>query len=359
MAEQLESPEREQWNEVADVQAVGGGIESAVDRGRGGNETFDEFLAVGAIRQQSAPFDFRVDVHQHQSYRVWTRGAQGQFWKRPKIIQSPTGTRELAACAGEDRLGMQCAQNLGMNLKLKVCCVLVALPLFGFSCMAQGTAPVGTNSTAGALDSTNDTNSTFGVVKVPGDQFTNSAGMQLIKAGDYWVGKYEVTQAEYLKVMGSNPSAFSGDDRPVDNVSWNDAMAFCAQMTQKDITARKLPDGYSYSLPTEAQWQSLVGDAKLEDSVTSQKGARGSTEPVGSLGPNSMGLYDTRGNVMEFTLGDTTKPYRVLKGGSWKDNIEINLRLDFRFYCKPDDHQNTFGFRCLLLPPAGTKGSGD
>src|SRR5581483_10462396 len=72
MAEQLESPEREERNEVADVQAVGGGIESAVDRGRGGNETFDEFLAVGAIRQQSAPFDFRVDVHQHQSYRVWT-----------------------------------------------------------------------------------------------------------------------------------------------------------------------------------------------------------------------------------------------------------------------------------------------
>src|SRR5581483_5016878 len=91
MAEQLESPEREERNEDADVQAVGGGIESAVDRGRGGNETFDEFLAVGAIRQQSAPFDFRVDVHQHQSYRVWTRGAQGQFWKRPKIIQLPTG----------------------------------------------------------------------------------------------------------------------------------------------------------------------------------------------------------------------------------------------------------------------------
>ena len=51
---------------------------------------------------------------------------------------------------------------------------------------------------------------------------------------------------------------------------------------------------------------------------------------------------------MEFCSGDPDKPYRVLRGGSWADSIEINLRKEFRFYCTPDDRKNTFGFRCVL-----------
>ncbi|MDB6064511.1 MAG: hypothetical protein JWR26_719 [Pedosphaera sp.] len=66
------------------------------------------------------------------------------------------------------------------------------------------------------------------------------------------------------------------------------------------------------------------------------------------MAPNGAGLYDVRGNVMEFCLGDTSKPYRVLRGGDWQDRIEINLRVEFRNYVKPDDGMNTFGFRCVL-----------
>jgi formylglycine-generating enzyme required for sulfatase activity len=178
---------------------------------------------------------------------------------------------------------------------------------------------------------------------------TNSVGMILLKVSDnLWAGKYDVTQKEYQKIMGINPSAFGGPNFPVDSVSWNDAMDFCKKMTDADIKEMEIPDGYYYTLPTEDEWESLVGDATVEEAVTSASGDRTGTSPVGSMKPNNLGLCDMRGNVMQFTLGDDSKPYRVLRGGSWQDSIEINLRTIFRFYTPPDNRQNTFGFRCVL-----------
>lgn len=220
------------------------------------------------------------------------------------------------------------------------------LAIWATSAAAQDATPVATNSPDGAAAAT-DTNEDL-TPKTPGDHFTNSVGMELIKVGDFWAGKYEVTQAQYQKVTGANPSAFQGGDNPVDSVSWNDATAFCQKLTEKDIKDKKLPDGFYYTLPTEGEWEALTGDASLDDAITSMNAPRTGTATVGSLGPNGLGLYDTRGNVMEFCVGDTSKPYRVLRGGSWSDTIEINLRKEFRFYCTPDDRKNTFGFRCLL-----------
>jgi formylglycine-generating enzyme required for sulfatase activity len=134
----------------------------------------------------------------------------------------------------------------------------------------------------------------------------------------------------------------------VDNITYGDAVEFCKKLTEQELKDEQLPKGFRYTLPTEAEWEGLVDNAQLSDAVTSLKGARSGTSPVGSLGPNGLKLYDTRGNVMEFCK-DESKPYRVLRGGSWKDFIEINLRLDFRYYARPDEHQNTFGFRCLLV----------
>jgi formylglycine-generating enzyme required for sulfatase activity len=187
-----------------------------------------------------------------------------------------------------------------------------------------------------------------GPPKVLADAFTNSADMIVIKIGAMGVGRYDVTQKEYQKIVGLNPSAFPGATHPVDSVSWNDAMEFCTKMTESDIKEKKIPDGYYYTLPTEDEWESLVGDASLDDAVTSLNGDRDGTAPVGSTKPNSLGLFDMRGNVMQFTLGDDSKPYRVLRGGSWKDSIEINLRIEFRHYTPPDNRENTFGFRCVL-----------
>jgi formylglycine-generating enzyme required for sulfatase activity len=226
-----------------------------------------------------------------------------------------------------------------MNMKVFL---RVFLALWTASAVAQSALPVPTNAPAGDTESTNEE------AKPPGSDFTNSVGMELIKVGDFWAGKYEVTQKQYFKVAGINPSSFVGDDNPVDSISYGDAVAFCQKMTEQDIKEKKLPDGYYYTLPTEDEWETLTADAGLGDAITSQNGLRGGTSPVGSLAPNSLGLYDTRGNLMEFCLGSDDKPFRVLRGGSWSDRIEINLRKEFRFYCTPGDSKNTFGFRCLL-----------
>jgi formylglycine-generating enzyme required for sulfatase activity len=234
-----------------------------------------------------------------------------------------------------------------MKLKLISCLLLIASAV---SALAADLGPVPLpppppTNTAKATD----TNAPTEPPKTLPSEFTNSVDMILLKVSDMWVGKYDVTQKEYQKIMGYNPSAFSGPDNPVDSVSWNDAMAFCQKMTDEDIKEMKIPDGYYYTLPTEDEWESFASDTSLDDAVTSLGGNnRTGTAPVGSMKPNGAGLYDTRGNVAQWTLGDDSKPYRVLRGGSWQDNIDINLRPAFRIYMAPDKSQNTFGFRVVL-----------
>lgn len=193
--------------------------------------------------------------------------------------------------------------------------------------------------------------------KAPGDLYTNSAKMELVKISDgLWAGKFEVTQKEYEKVAAANPSQFRGPTFPVDSVTWMEAVDFCTRMTDQDIQAAALPKGFYYTLPTEDEWKTLMANAEPKDAVSSVRQAfRSGPNQVGSLAPNSLGLYDVRGNVMEFVLSDTTKPFRFLKGGSWRDSTEVNLRPEFRWYCKPDERKDTFGFRCLLKAGAPPK----
>jgi formylglycine-generating enzyme required for sulfatase activity len=185
------------------------------------------------------------------------------------------------------------------------------------------------------------------------DQITNTVGVVLVKiSSTEWVGMYEVTQDAYQQVMGSNPSAFTGPDHPVDSVTWNDAMAFCKKLTDTERKADQLPRGFVYTLPTQAQWEKLVDDASLSDAVMNLNGQRhSSTESVGSLGANHYGLYDMRGNVMEWCLDPQDKPYRVLRGGAWDTYIDINARVEFREYSAPDKTKNDYGFRVVLGPP--------
>lgn len=183
---------------------------------------------------------------------------------------------------------------------------------------------------------------------------TNTVGVVLVKISPtLWAGKYEVTQNAYTKVMGSNPSAFSGGNHPVDSVSWNEAMSFCQKLTKKE--SDQLPKGFAYSLPTESQWEMLVDNASLSDAVTAYSGtSHGSTAPVGSLGPNDLGLYDTRGNVMEWCL-DSHDPsrYHVLRGAAWDTSVEPNTRTVFRYYAQSDEKKNDFGFRVVLESGGG------
>jgi formylglycine-generating enzyme required for sulfatase activity len=188
------------------------------------------------------------------------------------------------------------------------------------------------------------------LIKEP--SFTNATGMVMIKISEsLWVGKYEVTQAEYQKIAGANPSKFGGGDRPVDSVSWNEARDFCARLTSAEKAEDLLPEGFAYSFPTEAQWELLVGDAQLKDAVTSEKKSAGGTTSVGSLGANNYGLYDIRGNVWEFCSEPQDQVYRVLRGAAWNTSYEPQLRSEFRWYADgPDDRKEFYGFRATLVP---------
>ena len=185
---------------------------------------------------------------------------------------------------------------------------------------------------------------------IPGTIFTNSIDMELVRlSAGYWAGKFEVTQKQYKKVMDANPSEFPGDDRPVDSVSWNEAVEFCKKLTELERKEESLPKGDVYALPTESQWESLVGDAGLETAVTSDKQRRSGTAAAGSLPPNALGLYDVRGNVMEWCQGDPGAAFRVLRGAAWDTDFEVNLRPAFRYYARADERKNTFGFRVVLV----------
>lgn len=234
-----------------------------------------------------------------------------------------------------------------MNWKLPallIATVICSLPFLAFS---QNESP--SNSTSDE----DDTNApTMAELMETNDLVTNTVGIVLVKISPrLWAGKYEVTQNSYEKVTGKNPSAFKGGQNPVDSVSWNEATAFCAKLTEQEQNADQLPDGYAYSLPTEAQWEKLVDNASLDDAIMSLNGnRRASTAPVGTLKPNSLGLYDTRGNVMEWCSDSHDPAYHVLRGGSWNTWLEPNSRIAFRWYAKPDEAMNTFGFRVVLEP---------
>lgn len=181
------------------------------------------------------------------------------------------------------------------------------------------------------------------------DEFTNSVGMVMKKTGGLWIATTEITQKAYQEIMNSNPSVFGGEKRPVDSVSWNDAMAFCDQLTTHEKDEDMLPDGYQYFLPTQEQWESLAAGVPLADAVTSAAGNRTGTSEVASLKPSADGLYDLRGNVSEWSSDPADGAFRVLRGGNWEDWIDVNLRLDFRIYEAPTVSKNTFGFRCVLI----------
>jgi formylglycine-generating enzyme required for sulfatase activity len=194
---------------------------------------------------------------------------------------------------------------------------------------------------------------------------------------DFWLGKYEVTQAEYGALMGGNPSQFtSQSNAPVEKVTWNEAMAFCAALTRRERQAGRLPAGYEYRLPSEAEWEFACragttnlfsfGDqsAAAEDYAWTWENSESVTHPVGLKRPNPWGLYDMHGNVWEWCLdwfadypaADLTDPLgppvgkvKVFRGGGWNNEVQF-ARAGNRFMMAPDRGIKFVGFRVALAP---------
>ena len=191
---------------------------------------------------------------------------------------------------------------------------------------------------------------------------TNSIGMNFVwvvppvltDGAGAWVGKYEVTQAEFEKVMHSNPAHdLRNPRRPADSVTGNEALQFCQALVEND---RDNPDlkRRRYHLPTESQWSAFARGTSLEDSVTSKppQPKRDRAEVVGSRPPNAQGLYDVRGNLGEWCLGDKSGDLRI-RGGSYLDSVEDGqdaaLRFDFSESVPADDRRKNVGFRCIMI----------
>ena len=196
----------------------------------------------------------------------------------------------------------------------------------------------------------------------------------------FMVGMHEVTQAQFKAVMGSNPSTFPGDNHPVDNIDWQQAVEFCQKLSQRkeEVEAQR-----AYRLPTEAEWEYMArggsettyhfGDdaAQLADHAWFNGNSNETSHPVGQKTPNSLGLHDTLGNVSEWcsdwyssdsyrtsSRENPTGPregiVKVLRGGSWA-NGERSCREGFRFFGAPSDAKPTGGLRVICIPSTGTR----
>ena len=169
----------------------------------------------------------------------------------------------------------------------------------------------------------------------------NEAQHEVTLTKGFYLGKYEVTQEQWEKVMGSSPSYFKGATLPVEKVSWEDAMKFCEKLTQMEKAAGRLPEGYAYTLPTEAQWEyacraGTTTAYSFGDKITPKQANFdrnvGETTVVGTYSANAWGFHDLHGNVREwcsdwygdYPSGSVSDPFgpsdgsrRVVRGGSW------------------------------------------
>jgi formylglycine-generating enzyme required for sulfatase activity len=185
----------------------------------------------------------------------------------------------------------------------------------------------------------------------------------------FWFGKYEVTQEQYEKIMGKNPSHFKGEKNPVETVSWFDAVEFCKKLTEKE--KHLLPKGYEFRLPTEAEWKyccragtetdfSFGNDIGTIGDYAWHKGNSNSqTHPTGLKKMNPWGLFDMYGNVGEWCLdwrgvdNTTVDPKGALCGSArihigGDSDLPIKLFRIPSFHCDPSIKSRFGGFRVCL-----------
>jgi hypothetical protein len=258
------------------------------------------------------------------------------------------------ACRSATRSGLAptaTTVSCGFRVVLAPALGPVVVPLPNFVAIPAGTFQMG--STAGS----------------PNEQPVH----QVTITQPFWMGKYEVTQAEYQAVMGSNPSYFPGVSRPVEQITWNNAMAYCAALTTTERAAGRVPAGYQYRLPTEAEWEYCcrAGTTTEWNTGTSLGSAQanigsGQTVNVGSYSANAFGLFDMHGNVWEWCLDAwdgsnnypasavsdpyvTSGPDRVYRGGGWYFSV-VYCRSAFRGVNYPGYSYGDIGFRVVLAP---------
>lgn len=228
-----------------------------------------------------------------------------------------------------------------------------------------------------------------------GDKDQVDAPVHEVAVSSFYMDRYLVTQEEFQKVMGDNPSRWKGDKNPVEQVRWSDAVKFCNQRSQLeklqpcyDLKTWKCNfDADGYRLPTEAEWEYacrggsttafFFGDdpAKLGEYAWFEKNSGGRPQPVGQKQPNAWGLYDICGNVWEWCndfykvdyykespqadpRGPEEGQTKVVRGGAWRFKPEA-CRAGYRYNENPGYADvcfgyDIYGFRCVRKASGGT-----
>jgi len=189
-----------------------------------------------------------------------------------------------------------------------------------------------------------------------------------VKVDDFFICKYEVTQEQWVGIMGDNPSLFDDCPKcPVEGVSWEDTREFLHRLNEKT--------GMNYRLPTEAEWEyaarggqkslgyKYAGSDWLHSVAWYEANSEARTHPVGSRNPNVLGLYDMSGNVWEWCYdwyhydtyrtpdkdnpeGPADGDFRVVRGGSWFF-LEESMRCTSRDYGTPEMQYGNIGLRLV------------
>ncbi len=247
---------------------------------------------------------------------------------------------------------------------------------------SAATAPVGATTNATAM------------VSIPagkfmmGDKDEVDAPPHEVTVSSFFMDRHLVTQQQYAKVMGSNPSRWKGDKNPVEQLRWSDALAFCNKRSEREglqpcYDLKTLACNFAangYRLPTEAEWEYacrartttpyFFGDnpARVGAYAWYEKNSEGHPRPVGQKLPNPWGLYDMAGNVWEWCndyyqvdyyeksarenpTGPESGPNRVLRGGAWRFSAD-NCRSGYRYNESPGSADvcfgyDIYGFRCV------------
>ena len=199
-----------------------------------------------------------------------------------------------------------------------------------------------------------------------GDDSSDQMPTHSVTLSSYYICKYEVTQALWRAVMGSNPSNFKGDNLPVENVSWDDCQTFINRLNSYT--------GRNFRLPTEAEWEFAArggnysrhykysGSNDIDDVAWYIDNSNKRPHPVGTKQANELGLYDMSGNVGEWCsdwdgsyssysqtnpTGPNSGSFRVHRGGFWRYNARY-CRTPERSSKTPDYCVNYIGLRLVL-----------